>query len=86
MSNDEKTKPMKTGVVVSDAMDKTITIQVERLVKHPRYGKYVKRYTRLKAHDETNEARLGDKVEVNFTRPLSRTKRWKLGRILEREG
>ena len=77
-------KTMKVGTVISDAMDKTITVQVMRLVQHPRYKKYVKRFTRLRAHDEGNEAGVGDKVEVYFARPLSKTKRWRLGRILER--
>ena len=86
MSDEKKTKPKKTGFVVSDAMDKTISVRITRLVKHPRYGKYVKRYTTLKAHDEGNSARQGDKVEVIFARPLSKTKRWRLFKILEREG
>jgi small subunit ribosomal protein S17 len=84
MTDSAKPKPQKTGTVVSDAMEKTITVQVMRLVKHPRYKKYVKRYTRLKAHDEKNEARVGDTVEVVYARPLSKTKHWRLGRILER--
>ena len=84
MTESPKRKPLKTGTVVSDAMEKTITVQVMRLVKHSRYKKYVKRYTRLKAHDENNEARVGDTVEVYYTRPMSKTKHWRLGRILER--
>ncbi len=82
----EKKKVMKAGTVISDAMNKSITVQVMRLVKHPRYGKFVKRFTSLKAHDENNEARVGDKVEISFTRPISKTKHWRLNRILEREG
>lgn len=77
-------KPRKIGTVVSSSMDKSITVQLMRLVKHPRYRKYVKRYTKLKAHDEKNEARVGDTVEVFYTRPLSKTKCWRLARILER--
>ncbi len=84
MTESVKQMKMKIGTVVSDAMEKTITVQVMRLVKHPRYRKYVKRFTRLKAHDEGNEACVGDKVEIYFVRPLSKTKRWRLGRIIER--
>ena len=84
MKESETRKTRKIGTVVSDAMDKTITVQVMRLVKHPRYRKYVKRFTRLKAHDEGNEAHVGDTVEVFYARPLSRTKRWRLARIVER--
>ena len=86
MEKNEKIKPVKVGKVVSTAMDKTIVVKVSRLVKHPLYGKYVKRFSRLKAHDEKEEARLGDTVEVRFARPLSKTKRWRLNRIMERSG
>ena len=75
-----------TGTVVSDKMDKTITVKDERLVKHPRYGKYVRRSTKYKAHDERNEARAGDKVEILFTRPQSKTKSWRLLRVVRRAG
>jgi small subunit ribosomal protein S17 len=64
-------------------MDKTITVKVEKLVKHPLYGKYIKRATIYKAHDEEKKAKVGDKVEIMETRPLSKTKRWRLVRILE---
>jgi small subunit ribosomal protein S17 len=77
-----KIRPRKIGVVTSDKMQKTITVVVERLVKHPVYKKYVRERTILKAHDETNEAKTGNLVEVEFTRPLSKTKRWKLVRII----
>lgn len=86
MDKDVKKKPLKTGMVVSTAMNKTIVVKVARLVKHPLYGKYVKRFTRLKVHDEKEEAHLGDVVEVYFTRPISKTKRWRLHRILEGSG
>ena len=86
MEKNEKQKTVKVGKVVSTSMDKTIVVKVSRLVKHPLYGKYVKRFTRLKAHDESKEARLGDTVEVTFTRPLSKTKRWRLKRIMDRSG
>jgi len=72
------------GVVISDAMDKTITVATQRHVLHPRYKKTIKATTRYKAHDENNEARVGDKVLLMETRPLSKTKRWRLVQILER--
>lgn len=71
------------GIVSGNKMNKTISVKVERLVKHPLYGKYVKRVTVYKAHDEENKAKIGDKVEIMETRPLSKTKRWRLLRILE---
>ena len=73
-----------TGRVVSDKMDKTITVAVERLIKHPTYGKYVRRTTKLKAHDEQNECKEGDLVDIAPCRPLSRHKSWKLVRVVER--
>ena len=72
----------RIGTVTSDRMDKTITVKVERLVKHPLYKKYVKRYTTLHAHDEENTAKTGDTVEITFVRPLSKTKRWALERVV----
>ena len=74
------------GEVVSDKMDKTIVVLVARLVKHPQYGKYVKRYTRYFAHDERGEAKVGDKVELFPSRPLSKLKRWRLKAVLSRKG
>lgn len=71
------------GVVTSDRMNKTIVVKTERLVKHPRYGKYIRRATVYKAHDEERKARVGQKVEIMETRPLSKTKRWCLIRIIE---
>ena len=73
-----------TGTVVSNKMNKTISVSVERLVKHPTYGKYVRRTTKLLAHDENNECRAGDTVSIAECRPLSRHKAWKLVRVLER--
>lgn len=73
-----------TGKVVSDKMDKTITVKIERRVKHPIYGKIITRSTKLHAHDEANECRIGDLVTISETRPLSKTKTWKLVRIEER--
>lgn len=72
------------GVVVSDKMDKTVTVVWERHVKHPRYGKFVRRHTRLHAHDEKNEAKVGDFVEIMATRPLSKTKTWRLVRVIRK--
>ena len=72
------------GVVVSDKMDKTIVVLVEDRVKHPLYGKVMTKSSRLKAHDETNDAGIGDLVRVMETRPLSAQKRWRLVEILER--
>ena len=76
----------KTGVgkVISDKMDKTITVAVEDHVKHPLYGKIVKRTYKLKAHDENNECREGDTVRVMETRPLSKDKRWRLVEVMEK--
>jgi len=74
----------RTGTVVSAKSNKTITVLIERLVRHPLYGKVVKRNAKLMAHDENNEARIGDIVEVMETRPISRTKRWRLSRMVER--
>lgn len=82
----ESTKAVRTltGRVVSDKMDKTITIKVERRVKHPMYGKYLTRSSKVHAHDENNECRAGDLVTIRQTRPLSRTKSWALVSIDER--
>jgi len=74
----------RIGKVVSDKMDKTIVVAVENNVKHPLYGKIVKRTYKLKAHDENNECRVGDRVKVMETRPLSKDKRWRLVEIVER--
>lgn len=70
------------GTVVSDKMEKTITVSMKRLVKHPRYKKYIRQNTKFKAHDEKNEAKIGDTVEIMETRPLSKTKNWRLVRIV----
>jgi small subunit ribosomal protein S17 len=73
-----------TGIVVSSKMDKTISVRVDRVIKHPTYGKYVRRKTKLLAHDEKNECREGDTVAIAECRPLSRHKSWRLVRVLER--
>jgi small subunit ribosomal protein S17 len=72
------------GVVVSDKMDKTVVVAVERLVAHSLYGRRIRRTKRYKAHDEANEARLGDRVELMECRPISKEKTWRLVRVLER--
>lgn len=86
MTNTETAKLTRTltGTVTSDKMDKTVTVLVERRVKHPLYGKYVVESKKYHAHDEANECGVGDKVEVAETRPLSKTKSWKVTRILEK--
>ncbi|BAN68178.1 30S ribosomal protein S17 [endosymbiont of unidentified scaly snail isolate Monju] len=72
------------GRVVSDKMDKTITVLIERRVKHPLYGKFVRRSTKVHAHDENNECRVGDVVVVEQCRPLSKTKSWRFVKLVER--
>ena len=74
----------RTGMVVSNKMDKTIVVAIEDNVRHPLYKKIVKRTVRLKAHDENNECRVGDRVTVMETRPLSKDKRWRLAAIVEK--
>ena len=74
----------RVGKVVSDKMDKTIVVAIEDNVKHPLYKKIVKRTYKLKAHDENNECKIGDKVKVMETRPLSKDKRWRLVEIMEK--
>lgn len=81
---DRKIRKTKTGVVSSDKMEKTITVAVERKVKHPIYGKFVKKTTKFHAHDEKNESKPGDVVKIMETRPLSKTKRWMLVEVLEK--
>ncbi|MBP8980006.1 MAG: 30S ribosomal protein S17 [Syntrophobacterales bacterium] len=73
-----------SGVVISDKMDKTIVVRVERLVKHPVFHKYIRQFVKYKAHDEANECRVGDKVVIVESRPLSKEKRWRMRSILER--
>ncbi|MEM7101527.1 MAG: 30S ribosomal protein S17 [Bacteroidota bacterium] len=74
----------RIGVVTSDKMEKTITVLVERKLRHPIYGKFVKKSKKFLAHDENNDCGIGDKVKIMETRPLSKTKRWRLVEILER--
>ncbi|MDQ1718327.1 MAG: small subunit ribosomal protein [Pseudonocardiales bacterium] len=77
-------RKVREGLVVSDKMDKTVVVAVEDRVKHPLYGKVIRRTNKLKAHDEANEAGVGDRVLLMETRPLSATKRWRIVQILER--
>ena len=79
----ETSKPRKVGVVTGDKMQKTRTVVLERLVKHRLYSKYIRRRTVLKVHDEENVSKVGDRVEVEFSRPMSKTKRWILVRVVE---
>lgn len=74
----------KVGVVMSDKMEKSIVVSVERKVKHPKYGKFVKKTTKFVAHDEKNDCNIGDTVKIMETRPLSKTKNWRLVEIVER--
>lgn len=84
MNEQKTTKRTVNGRVVSNRMDKTITVAVERLVRHPLYGKYIRRTTKLHAHDEDNRCQPGDWVVVEECRPLSKIKSWKLVKVLER--
>jgi small subunit ribosomal protein S17 len=77
-------KRQVTGTVVSDKMDKTIVVLAETLVKHRLYQKYIKRHTKFKAHDKDNTCRVGDKVIITESRPLSKTKRWRVSRVVQK--
>jgi len=77
-------KRQVVGTVVSDKMDKTVIVQVERLVKHQLYKKYIRRRSKFSAHDERNSCRTGDKVLISESRPLSRTKKWRVNQIVEK--
>jgi small subunit ribosomal protein S17 len=84
MSTTETVKRTKTGRVTSSKADKTVTVMLERQVKHPLYGKYIKRSTKVHAHDEENSCGEGDLVTISECRPLSKTKSWRVVEILER--
>ena len=84
MTGERALRKTRVGLVVSDKMDKTIVVAVQDSVKHPLYGKIVKRTVKFKAHDEKNECGIGDKVEIMETRPLSKDKNWRLLRIIEK--
>jgi small subunit ribosomal protein S17 len=81
---DRGLRKTQTGIVVSDKMDKTVVVQVDRLVKHPVYKKYVRRRAKYKAHDENNSCQKGDRVVIRESRPLSKTKRWQVSQIVEK--
>ncbi len=84
MSDERSRRKVRVGVVVSDKMDKTVVIRVDSQRRHPLYAKSVRRTLKLSAHDEGNEARIGDTVRVMESRPLSKSKRWRVVKILER--
>lgn len=77
-------RKVRVGVVASDKMDKTVTVTVQRIIRHPLYGKALKRTTRYHAHDENNEYKVGDTVRITETRPLSKTKRWRVLELVDR--
>jgi len=81
---ERNSRKVRKGVVVSDKMDKTVVVKVQNLKLHPRYQKFIKRSKNFKAHDEANECRMGDTVEIIETRPLSKDKRWRVTKIIER--
>jgi len=81
----EQKRKIKTGVVVSDKMQKTIVVRVERLTRHPLYNKIIRRFKKFKAHDEENSAKAGDTVKIVESRPLSKDKRWRLLEILNKQ-
>lgn len=84
MAAERNRRKSKIGVVVSDKMDKTVVVAIEDFVRHPLYGKAVKRTKRLKVHDENNECNIGDKIRIMETRPLSKDKRWRLVGVVEK--
>ncbi len=77
-------RKLRTGRVVSDEMDKTVVVAIETLVRHPLYGRIMRRTAKFKAHDEENECGVGDTVEITETRPLSKEKRWRVSRVVEK--
>jgi len=78
-------KKIYTGKVISDKMDKTVVVAIERLTQHPQYKKTIRKITKFKAHDEENKCKIGDKVSIIETRPLSKEKRWRIKEIIEKE-
>ena len=84
MTEERALRKVRVGMVVSDKMDKTVVIAIEDNVKHPVYGKIIKRTLKVHAHDENNACGIGDKVEIMETRPLSKTKRWRIVEIIEK--
>ena len=84
MTETRELRKVRVGMVVSDKMDKTVVVAIQDNVRHPKYGKIIKRTVKIHAHDEKNECGIGDKVAVMETRPLSATKRWRLVEIIEK--
>ncbi|MBT3203120.1 MAG: 30S ribosomal protein S17 [Gammaproteobacteria bacterium] len=84
MSSEDKVLRTQTGSVISDKMDKSATVLIERKVKHPLYGKYVRKSTKLHIHDENNECSLGDTVQITECRPMSKTKSWTLVKVVDK--
>jgi small subunit ribosomal protein S17 len=84
MTEERALRKVRVGMVVSDKMDKTVVIAIEDNVKHPVYGKIIKRTLKVHAHDENNECGIGDKVRIMETRPLSKTKRWRIVEVIEK--
>ena len=82
--SEEKAKRTVTGRVVSDKMDKTVSVAIERQIKHPTYGKYIRRTSKVMAHDENNECKIGDRVAISETRPVSKNKSWQVVDVIER--
>ena len=83
-ATERSARKVRTGVVVSDKMDKTVLVRIDRQMRHALYGKTIKRSTKLSAHDEANDAHVGDTVRVMETRPISKSKRWRVVEIVER--
>jgi len=83
-ASERGTRTVRRGKVVSDKMDKTVVVAVENRVRHPLYGRTIRRTARFKAHDETNDAHVGDTVEITDSRPISKEKKWRVSRIVER--
>ena len=84
MSEENKAQRTITGRVVSDKMDKTVSVAIERLIKHPVYGKYIRRTTKVLAHDAANECKAGDRVQISECRPISKNKSWSVVNVVER--
>ncbi len=82
--SEQKAKRTVMGKVVSDKMDKTVSVAIERQIKHPTYGKYIRRTSKVMAHDETNECKIGDRVAISETRPVSKNKSWQVVSVIER--
>jgi small subunit ribosomal protein S17 len=83
-TTEEKRKRTLVGRVVSDKMDKTVSVAIERLIKHPAYGKYIRRTSKVMAHDESNKCKMGDRVAISECRPVSKNKAWTVVNVVER--